>query len=123
MKTNTTKPLLKWSHITPEELVIMEKQMFGVIEEKYIEEDGLDIIKDCPKIIYDLTEFYMDFIEEELFWRENNDWRFNCSFEDYDEFRKSMYMFVGTVHLKLLEKKGLLDRYNRWFSKSKLFQV
>ena len=123
MKTSTTKPLLKWSHITPEELVIMEKQMVGVIEEKYIEEDGLDIIKDCPQIISDLTEFYTDFIEEELFWRENNDWRFNCSFEDYDEFRKSMYMFVGTVHLKLLEKKGLLDRYNRWFSKSKLFQV
>ena len=114
---------MKWSHITPEELVIMEKQMVGVIEEKYIEEDGLDIIKDCPKIIYDLTEFYMDFIEEELFWRENNDWRFNCSFEDYDDFRKSMYMFVGSVHLKLLEKKGLLDKYHRWFSKSKLFQV
>jgi hypothetical protein len=117
MNTTTTKPLLKWSDITPEEMVIMEKQMVRLIEEgplwvDYV--DDIDIIRDTPKILDSITDFYMDFLEEELGWRENNDWRYGSTHDDLDEFRKSLYVFVGTVHLKHIDSKGLLDEYNKY---------
>jgi len=121
MNTTTTKPLLNWSDITPEEMVIMEKQMVGLIEEGCpLWDDDIDIIKDTPKIIEEITDFYMNFIEEELPWRVNNDWRFGSTHENLDEFRKSLYVFVGTVHLRFIESKGLLEEYNKhnkWVSR------
>lgn len=94
----------------------MEKQMVGTIEEMFIQDDEMDIVKDGLIMVGKLTDFYMDFLEEELGWRENNDWRFESEHDDLEDFTKSMFIFVSSIHLKLLEKKGRLEEWNDWVS-------